>query len=173
MAAPEPLLRPLPPPGSTLRAAGGALWPASWGRAALWLARLSFVVGLTAVTLASLLPGPEMPSLGSSDKLMHFVCYALLAGNGAVALGARRLWLPMGVALILFGGVLEGLQALMPERQSSLADGLANASGVVAGIAAVAVATMATDALRRRYLLRCAVAGTGRERAAPAAGGRG
>jgi VanZ family protein len=107
-------------------------------RAGQWAIRGAFAAGLIAVGVVSLLPAERLPAVDASDKLEHFFCYAVIAANGALVFrgGRARLWL--GGALFVFGAAMEGLQALAPGRQSSLADALANGAGIIAGLAAVA-----------------------------------
>jgi hypothetical protein len=102
--------------------------PRLW--AGLW------ALGVAAVVVASLLPGPDLPNLHVSDKAEHFTAYALLAA-GAVQLYARRLsWLAVCIALALLGIGLEFAQgALTTTRQMDAADALANSLGVLAGLA--------------------------------------
>lgn len=92
-----------------------------------------FAAACAAVAWASLVPAAELPPVGISDKIEHFVAYAGLALLGAWALPATLLWVAAGLAV--FGVGVEILQATMElGRQGDLLDALANTLGVVTGL---------------------------------------
>ncbi len=98
------------------------------------------------IVYASLKPPSGGAGLMHLDKAQHFLAYGVLSALTAITLGASRLLVPL--ALIVFGVVLEILQGAMPYgRQPGLADGLANAAGVLAGTGIVL-------AVRRRLASR-------------------
>ena len=101
-----------------------------WLWAGLWIAAIATVL------LASLSPAPPMPPVDNSDKLGHFLAYAVLA-VGAVQLYARRVsLLGAGIGLVLLGIGIEYAQgALTATRMADPADALANTLGVAAGLA--------------------------------------
>jgi VanZ family protein len=101
-----------------------------------WLWAGLWALGVAAVVVASLLPGPDLPDLHVSDKSEHFAAYAVLAA-GAVQVYARRLsWLSVSVALALLGIGLEFAQGeFTATRTMDAADALANTLGVLAGLA--------------------------------------
>ncbi len=79
---------------------------------------------------ASDLRGPEVPYL---DKLVHATEYAVLGALVLVALGQRRaLILAVGLAA-LYGASDELHQTLVPGRDSSVYDWLADAIGATLG----------------------------------------
>jgi hypothetical protein len=92
-------------------------------------------LGIAMLVVVSLLPAPELPQPPGSDKLHHFITYALLA-TWAVQLYAR--WpslLGSGLGLVLLGIGLEHAQgALTDTRVSDSRDALANTLGVIAGL---------------------------------------
>jgi VanZ family protein len=100
-------------------------------------------VAITAAALAgSLMPRMPMPPGPLGDKLLHAAGYATLAASWALALPrlpVRHPRLAIWVVVGLFGVAIEGLQALVPGRQASGFDALANAIGASAGLAALAV----------------------------------
>ncbi|MEO1043075.1 MAG: VanZ family protein [Pseudomonadota bacterium] len=71
------------------------------------------------------------------DKIGHFLAYAALGGLSAFGVrmvgDARRVLALLALALGFYGGLLEVLQGLFPDRVSSLADWMANMLGVFAG----------------------------------------
>lgn len=92
-------------------------------------------LGIALLVVASLLPAPALPQPPGSDKLHHFVAYALLAA-WAVQLYAR--WpslLGAGLGLVLLGIGLEHAQGVFTDtRASDARDALANTLGVIAGL---------------------------------------
>lgn len=92
-------------------------------------------LGIALLVVVSLLPAPDLLQPPGSDKLHHFVAYALLAA-WAVQLYAR--WpslLGAGLGLVLLGIGLEHAQgALTDTRVSDARDALANTLGVIAGL---------------------------------------
>ena len=82
-----------------------------------------------AVGVVSLMPQEALPETGVSDKLEHFAAYAVLGLVGFLAFfrNARQVLF----SLMIYGATLEVLQGFVPGRQPSVADALANASGVV------------------------------------------
>ena len=103
--------------------------PLLW--AGLWMLAVAVVV------VASLIPVNGLPDVPKNfDKVEHFVAYAALSA-GAVQLFARRLsWGFVCVLLVFMGIGLEHLQAQMAlGRQLDRADALANALGVLLGLA--------------------------------------
>ncbi|WP_241685805.1 VanZ family protein [Luteimonas sp. YGD11-2] len=101
-----------------------------WLWAGLWIAAIATVL------VASLSPAPPLPPVDNSDKLGHFLAYAVLA-IGAVQLYAR--WaslLGAGIGLVLLGIGIEYAQGtLTATRMGDPADALANTLGVIAGLA--------------------------------------
>lgn len=101
-----------------------------------WLWAGLWVLAISGVVIGSLMPASGLPDLKVSDKLEHFVAYAVLSA-GAVQLFASRLsWGFVCVLLVLMGIGLESLQAHMAlGRMLDRADALANTIGVLIGLA--------------------------------------
>ena len=101
-----------------------------------WLWAGLWVLAITLVVIGSLMPASGLPDLKVSDKLEHFVAYALLSA-GAVQLFASRLsWGFVCILLVVRGIGLESLQAQMGlGRMLDRADALANTIGVLLGLA--------------------------------------
>jgi hypothetical protein len=74
------------------------------------------------------------------DKVAHFMAYAALGGSAALAqfrmLGQRA---PIAAVIAVYGMALEGLQGLGGVRAPEIADATANALGVIAAFAGVAM----------------------------------
>jgi VanZ family protein len=99
----------------------------------VWLVSGWILVALAIIV--SIVPAHELPKLGGvSDKLEHAVAYGALALWFAGIYPKSRY--PMiGVALLVMGIVIEGLQGTMNVgRQADLRDVYANSIGIVAGL---------------------------------------
>ncbi len=102
-------------------------WPWFW--LALWACAVLVVV------VASLTPPVQLDLPRNSDKVQHFLAYGVLAA-AAVQLFADRHWRRSGLGLVLLGVALEFAQgALTDNRQADPWDALANAIGVLMGLA--------------------------------------
>jgi len=100
--------------------------------------RLWLVSGWILVVLAvivSIMPLSEMPKMGGvSDKLEHAVAYSALALWFAGIYPKSRYPL-IGVALLVMGIVIEGLQGAMNlGRKADMRDVYANTLGIVCGL---------------------------------------
>ncbi|HET9446931.1 MAG TPA: VanZ family protein [Steroidobacteraceae bacterium] len=99
----------------------------------LWL--VSGWIMVAVALIASIVPISELPKMGGiSDKVEHVVAYLVLALWFAGIYPKSRY--PMiGVALLVMGIVIEGLQGAMNlGRQADLRDVYANTIGIVAGL---------------------------------------
>ncbi len=100
-----------------------------------WLWCGLWCLGIAALVVLSLMPGPPMPDFEDSDKVGHFLAYGLLAA-GAVQLFAR--WsslLGAGLGLVLLGIGMEYAQGAFTDyRVLDARDALANTIGVIAGL---------------------------------------
>jgi VanZ family protein len=99
----------------------------------LWL--VSGWILIVGAIIASLVPAHELPKLGGiSDKTEHIVGYAVLALWFA-GIYPRTRYPMIGVALLVMGIVIEGLQGAMHlGRQADLTDVYANTIGIVVGL---------------------------------------
>ncbi|WP_229591107.1 VanZ family protein [Pseudodesulfovibrio sediminis] len=92
-------------------------------------------ISLCLVVVLSVLPGSPIPHIGHLDKLHHFSAYAWLAFLQASCLKTTRSKILLAAFLLLLGGLLELVQAVVPNRDSSLGDLAANTAGVIIGTA--------------------------------------
>jgi len=95
----------------------------------LWFT-LAYALTLT-VGVLSLIPAPDP---GVSDKVVHFLTYAILSAGFSLIVEARKsLWLIL-FGLICYGLLLEWLQGLTGYRMEDMSDALANSLGVITGL---------------------------------------
>ncbi len=108
-------------------------------------AKTAFFVGLVAVIALSLLPNETRPETGLWDKWNHTLAYGVLALSGGFGFKGWRSLLMVGVGLVVLGGGLELAQSVIPDRDGSTYDALANFVGVAIG----SVATAGTNTFLR------------------------
>ena len=103
------------------------------------IARATLAVAWLTAFAFTHIPGERLPTLPASDKVLHVVAYAALALVFWLMLtahqvrGIRRAGLVI-TSLILYAVFDEATQPLV-NRYASVADGLADAAGVVAAVA--------------------------------------
>lgn len=104
--------------------------------AQVWLcgawAQFLFLTGVA--TYLSLVPDPGESFQSFSDKSLHALCWFVLLCSLYFATRKKTLPWYLALALLAYSGVIEVLQGLMPPRQMSLADLLANGAGIVAAL---------------------------------------
>jgi VanZ family protein len=94
--------------------------------------RWIFYFLLLLVTFLSLKPKMQGLDIQVNDKLGHGLAYFVLMVNGYLAFGKKNQY-RMIVFLIFFGALMEILQGLTPNRETSFFDLLANSSGICLG----------------------------------------
>ena len=102
------------------------------------LAKIGFFVGLVVVIALSLLPQETRPETGLWDKWEHFLAYGVLALVGGIGFIGWRSLLTVGIGLVVLGAGLELAQSVIPDRDGSIYDALANFVGVAIGSLATA-----------------------------------
>ena len=102
------------------------------------LSWMAFFVGLFAIILLSVIPVTAIPKLGLPlpEILSHMAAYAALALAGGIACRSARSLFMLASGLLLLGVGLEFVQALLPSRDASGYELLANVAGVALGFAA-------------------------------------
>ena len=92
-----------------------------------------FIIFMIVITILSLLPPKSNLELGKSDKIYHFLAYAILSLNfGFISTKIRSYFIGIPV-LIAYGILMEFFQGLVPGRDLSFYDALANSAGVFSG----------------------------------------
>jgi VanZ family protein len=96
--------------------------------------RITWILTVIGIIILSLLPPANMNyQLYGNDKIGHHFAYAILSLNSMLVFQRWPKWLLI-FTMIGFGIFLEFGQALIPGRQPSIYDALANTSGVILGI---------------------------------------
>ncbi len=102
--------------------------------------------GLLALLLAvvcyfAFVPRPPGLHFDNADKLQHMAAFVCLSACAALSLrpGHSRLF-SAGLAMLAFGLLIELVQFYIPERSADWQDVLADAVGIAAGLATVALA---------------------------------
>jgi VanZ family protein len=101
------------------------------------LVRALFALSAAAIAVLSVIPEVPASDLPNADKLEHLAAYAVLGGLALLSAESRRGRALLAVGVVVLGLALEGVQALLPWRTASWADGAANLAGVVLGAGAV------------------------------------
>lgn len=92
-----------------------------------------FIILIIAITVLSLLPPKSGLELGKSDKINHFLAYAILSLNfGFISTKIRSYFIGIPI-LLAYGILIEFFQGFVPGRDSSFYDALANSLGVFSG----------------------------------------
>lgn len=92
-----------------------------------------FIILIIAITVLSLLPPKSGLELGKSDKLNHFLAYAILSLNFGFLSTKNRSYFIGIPFLIAYGLLIEFFQGFVPGRDPSFYDALANSVGVFLG----------------------------------------
>ena len=114
-----------------------------WGLVVAWAA---------VILLSTSIPGPALPpGPAGSDKLGHFVMYAVLgvlAIRAALAHGQRqgRTMAITLVAIAAFAAIDEWHQGLVPGRLPDVADWVADVAGATVGAGSAAIFTLRRSA---------------------------
>ena len=103
---------------------------------------MTFFVGLLAVIILSVIPAEVFPNLWLPDILGHMAAYAALALAGGIACRSARSLFMLAAGLALLGASLELVQALLPTRDASGYELLANIVGIALGLAAASLTNM-------------------------------
>ena len=112
------------------------------------LLRSAFLAALLAVTAVSLTPQPDLPEIELWDKWQHVAAYAVLALLAASVFEGQHARWTIVVGLVLWGGVLELGQLLVPDRSSDWLDAGANVAGVLLGVTLAQLAKRAWKRVR-------------------------
>ncbi|MEP4380598.1 MAG: hypothetical protein ABJ215_07015 [Alphaproteobacteria bacterium] len=96
---------------------------------------LGYVIALTAVTILSLIPQPELDVPEGTDKALHLLAYGVIAGCGGLGFSNWDIRIISGTTAIGVGILLEFAQGSWVGRNASVGDALSNSAGVFLGLA--------------------------------------
>ena len=102
-----------------------------------WLWVAGWLAMLALVATGSLMPSSGLPDVAfpGADKLQHAVGYAAMSGYAVMLFATRRARWTAAAGLVAFGIGIELAQgALTADRSPELADVIANAAGIAAGL---------------------------------------
>jgi len=92
-----------------------------------------FIILIIAITVLSLLPPKSGVAIGKYDKINHFLAYAILSLNfGFISSKISSYFIGIPI-FIAYGLLMEFFQGLVPGRDPSFYDALANSLGVFSG----------------------------------------
>jgi VanZ family protein len=86
---------------------------------------------LAVITLLSLTPLPNLPSVPGNDKIHHFLAYAILTFS--VVLRKPKYWILICLLLFCWSGAVELLQPYV-NRYGEWRDMVANGTGIMCGL---------------------------------------
>jgi VanZ family protein len=117
--------------------------------------RWLFLLYVTGIILASLMPSDLMPRTGQLhfDKVEHFLAYTGLSFLIGLTFVTGHGRVVAALCVIGMGFLLEGGQFFLPGRDMSLADGLVNTGGVLLGLLLFRLWDQPITALLDRYLV--------------------
>ena len=93
--------------------------------------RIAFVLYGLLVVWASLKPSGGPQPIEHFDKVMHFTFYGLFTIIAAGCTTQRKTFIWLSISIILYGALMEIFQSFVPSRFMSIADIVANTSGIV------------------------------------------
>ncbi|MFM6934056.1 MAG: VanZ family protein [Flavobacteriales bacterium] len=87
---------------------------------------------LVGISVLSLIPPKSGVEIPSNDKINHFIAYSILSVCCLMARFSKRI-VPVLLFCIAYGILMELVQGMVPGREQSILDILANISGVFIG----------------------------------------
>ena len=91
--------------------------------------KMAFAIGVISVVLLSSLPARSLPSFGISDKIEHFIAYAILGLIAGFAFPTQRAATWLMASLSALGIALELCQWFVPGRSPETLDAVASGLG--------------------------------------------
>lgn len=93
--------------------------------------RIAFALYALLVIWASLRTGGGPQPIEHFDKIMHFTFYGLFTVIAAGCTAQRKTFIQLCVFIAGYGALMEYFQSFVPSRFMSIADMVANTSGVI------------------------------------------
>ncbi|MDG9668918.1 VanZ family protein [Hahella sp. CR1] len=98
-----------------------------------WSARVAFYVLMVVGLVIALTPNEYTPLGTVNDKIRHAFSFAVMSGMAMWSHRNSRV-LHVFIAMTCYGLLIEGLQSLIPYRDGSLGDIVANTIGIAIGV---------------------------------------
>jgi VanZ family protein len=99
------------------------------------MALLLLISQLSVMSYFAVKPALASMPFSHSDKVLHFLAYFTLMIWPFILINSRSIFLLAAGSAVVYGIIIELLQATLPNRYCSIADMAANLSGVIAFIA--------------------------------------
>ena len=93
--------------------------------------RIAFALYAALVVWASLRAGGGPQPIEHFDKVMHFTFYGLFTIIAAGCTAKKRSFIILAIFITCYGALMEFFQSFVPSRFMSVADIVANTSGVI------------------------------------------
>lgn len=101
------------------------------------LFRTAFALYALLVLWASLRTGGGPQPIDHFDKIMHFTFYAVFTVIAAGSTREKKTFIQLSLFIACYGVLMEFFQSFVPSRFMSVADIIANTSGIVIAVFAV------------------------------------
>lgn len=108
--------------------------------------RIAFVLYGLLVIWASLRTGGGPQPIEHFDKVMHFSFYGLFTAIAAGCTTQRKTFIWLSIFIAFYGALMEVFQSFVPSRFMSIADIVANTSGVIIVVLALLKLNIHTSA---------------------------
>lgn len=100
-------------------------------------ARLAVGIALPLAFVIAMLPDAPGPEFSQGDKLVHALVFLLLTLLARIGWPTRMAWWGWPLILLGYGVAIELAQAMLPWREASLLDWLADLAGVLVAKAVI------------------------------------
>lgn len=105
--------------------------------------RALFALALLVVSVGAVIDAGSSPAATLNDKIQHVLAFGLLAVLASVAFPRSSPWTRVLPGLLGYGLLMECVQGLLPWREFSLLDLMADLCGAVLALGAIALKTRA------------------------------
>jgi VanZ family protein len=96
--------------------------------------RIAFALYALLTVWASLRTGGGPQPIEHFDKIMHFTFYCLFTVIAAGCTSHKKTFIQLSVFIVCYGALMEFFQSFVPSRFMSIADMVANTSGVTLAV---------------------------------------
>ena len=96
--------------------------------------KIAFIFYTVFIAGVSLIPSELSPDISFWDKGLHFIAYMIFAFLASGISGNKKTLVYLSLGIVIYSGILETVQSIIPGRMMSGRDLLANTLGVVVGV---------------------------------------